>query len=151
MLMQRILSATVLTAVVAAHAVAATPEEKTSSDGIRYLSGGVGQAEVAAMREAAPDYDLGLVFATREGNYLANVRVTVSDRRGREILTTVTDGPMVLVDLPPGSYRVEASANGRTVTRDVSVPRAGHRQAILRLPAAQESPAASPGFAAGKS
>lgn len=99
------------------------------------------------MREAAPDYGLNLIFATARGDYLANVRVTVKDRSGQEVFSTLTDGPMLLAALPPGSYTVQASANGKTVTREVSVPKNGHRQAILRLPAADSGgapPAALP-------
>lgn len=109
------------------------PQEKVAPGGIRYVTGGVGANEAAAMRAAAPRYGLALVFATRTGAFQADVDVTVKDHNRKELLSVVS-GPILLLDLPPATYIVEANLNGATATRRVAVPARGHRQAVLQLP-----------------
>jgi hypothetical protein len=46
------------------------------------------------------------------------------------VLDTVSNGPFLLVKLPPGSYRLEATKDGQTKLRQVDV-RAGTHQNIL--------------------
>ena len=72
---------------------------------VRYLCGGVAQAEQEAMRAAERDHDLLLTFATATGQYLADVLVDISDDRGGPLLSARCDGPMMLVDLPKAGRR----------------------------------------------
>lgn len=105
----------------AGEAASAAPDPQTM-DGITYLCGGVGEDEAAYMKQAAMrDYDLMMTFAERSGNYMANVDVTIRDNRGNIVLETVCDAPMLLVDLPPGSYRLRAEADGRALERSARV------------------------------
>ena len=46
---------------------------------------------------------------TRYGDYLSDVKVTVDDQHGKEILRTTTAGPWLYADLPQGKYDVKAS------------------------------------------
>lgn len=110
---------------------AAAAAQQQQMEGIDYRSGGIGQAEQQAMREARDDYSLGMTFATRQGAYVADVDVMVKNASGDVMLTQQSQGPMLLVDLPAGRYTVEATANGRTLTQQVSVPASGHRQITL--------------------
>lgn len=91
-------------------------------DGVRYMTGGVGLGEREAMQRAASRFPLQMSFAERRnGQYLADVSVEVRDARGREVLDVPNAGPLLYVDLPPGSYRVSATFDGRTHTRNVRV------------------------------
>ncbi len=102
--------------------------EPQTKDGITYLCGGVGEDESAYMKQAAKrDYDLIMTFAERSGNYLANVNVTIRDNRGNTVLETRCDAPMLLVDLPAGSYRLHAEADGRAIERNARVVNAKGR------------------------
>jgi hypothetical protein len=89
-------------------------------DDITYVTGGFGQEESCAMRAAAGSYDLMLTFAKRDGSFVADVNVQIIDRSGRAVLQTVS-GPLLLVDLPAGKYRIAADYNGATRWRTVSV------------------------------
>lgn len=108
-------------------------EEKTSGD-IRYLSGGIGQEEAQAMREAARRYNLAMTFTIGTGQFVSDVKVVVKNKGGNVVLDTVSDGPMLLANLPPGPYTVEATFEGKTQTRKVTVAQNKHRQLILRWP-----------------
>ena len=39
----------------------------------------------------------------------------------------LVEGPLALAKLPPGAYRISATANGREQTRDATVARTGQR------------------------
>lgn len=95
------------------------------------IFGGVGAGSQQAMRQAAPQYGLGVTFATRSGDYVADVNVVIRDRQGRQVVSTVSEGPMMLVDLPAGRYEVEATYQGQEQQRQVTVPESGHRQVVM--------------------
>jgi hypothetical protein len=93
-----------------------------TSGGVRYMTGGVAVGERDAMQRAARDFNLRLAFTeARQGNYVAFVDVSVTDRNGREVLSIDDAGPWLYADLPPGSYTVRATYDGRTETRKVRI------------------------------
>lgn len=96
---------------VATGAVAKTPEVQEQGD-LRYVSGGIGEQERRAMHALATsmdeDFDAKIHLGTVSGHYLADARVRITDERGRTVIDTQTEGPLMLVDLPAGRYTVEA-------------------------------------------
>ena len=105
--------------------------ESQHAGGVRSLQGGVGQAEQQQMKDAASSYSLGLTFAADSGAYLADVAVRVLDAKGRAVFETTARGPIVLVDLPPGRYTVEASHQGRMQRSQVSLAQGKSRALTL--------------------
>lgn len=104
------------------------PQTKTDN-GIAYMSGGVGKPEAAAMKEEARHYPLSMIFSgAKDNEYLANVKVSIKNQAGKEMLSAVSDGPIMLVKLPAGKYKVAAEAHGKTLHRTVQVPARGDRQ-----------------------
>lgn len=86
-------------------------------------AGGVGSDEAANLKRAAREHNLEVTFATRDGSFLADVDVNIADARGRSLLSTTCDGPIMLVDLPKGgTYRISAQVNGREASGTVQVP-----------------------------
>ena len=131
MITTRILIAAILGAMLSAPALAAGPEEQTYGS-TRYLTGGVGQDEQQYMREAASRYPLAMTFTASTGQYLSDVKVTVKDRKGETVLSAVSAGPMMLVDLAPGQYTVEAAFEGKTQTRKVAIAKGQRQRLALR-------------------
>lgn len=114
-------------------APAALPEAQTEN-GISYMCGGVGSDAAESMKQAAKQHALMLTFATREGSYLSDVNVKIADARGRLLLDTTCDGPIMLLDLPKGGrYRISAEVNGKQESGTVQLgPRAkGKRLALV--------------------
>jgi hypothetical protein len=104
-------------------------QPKTVGD-VTYICGGVGQEEHQAITRDAKNHDVMLTFATRKGEFLADVNVEIADARGKPVLQATCDGPVMLVDLPKGGkYRVRAEASGYTLTKTVNVPE--HRRGRL--------------------
>ena len=117
-------------------AAAALPQPQTEN-GITYLTGGIGSDESAAMKAAAKDYPLSMVFSGGKHNaYLADVKVTIKDHAGKAMLDTVADGPIMLVRLPAGKYAVAAMRDGKTLHRIVQVKAKGDRQVHFHWPKA---------------
>lgn len=88
---------------------------------IPWMSGGIGDESRDAMRQAAADYNVLIVFSDRQGSYLADVPFTVAGRDGREILSGVSDGPLLHLRLPAASYRISAQLDGAWQNRQVRV------------------------------
>lgn len=99
---------------------------QTTPAGIGYLTGGVGDAQQQAMKNAMQDYNLRLTFARPErGAYLANVKVLI-DRAdegtaGSQVLAATATGPMMFVKLPAGEYRVRAELDGHVQAQTVRI------------------------------
>lgn len=127
----RIPIAVILAAFLSASALAAEPQEQTYGNA-RYVTGGIGQDEAEAMRQAASRYPLSMLFTAKTGQYLSDVKVTIKKKNGETVLSAVSDGPMMLVDLPPGQYTVEATAEDKTQTHKVALAKGKHQRLMLR-------------------
>lgn len=99
---------------------------------ISYLSGGVGKPEREQIKALEKDFNLKLVFSVADGKFLANVRVVMSDAKGRKLLEHVADGPFFLARLPAGEYGVAATVAGKTQTRTIKVAAGGLHTEHLR-------------------
>lgn len=100
---------------------ATTPGAEQTGGQVPHLSGGVGLDEREQMLAQEKNFNLKLTFAAQSGPYLANVDLAIRDAAGATLLTLASDGPIVLVQLPPGSYRIEASANGKAQQRNIRI------------------------------
>ncbi|MGH8565675.1 MAG: carboxypeptidase regulatory-like domain-containing protein [Gammaproteobacteria bacterium] len=96
------------------------PEVQTQN-GISYVTGGIGKEQSEALKMIAKDYDLMLTFATRDGEYLADVDVHIEDMNGNILVDTVSEGPLFLADLPAGRYKVTAAEEGISQIRVVNI------------------------------
>ena len=87
-----------------------------------YENGGIGHSEQEAMRKTANEWPLRMVFSARKDNeFEAGVKLLVTDDRGAPLLVLNSAGPMTYAKLPPGKYRVTATANGLTESREVTL------------------------------
>jgi hypothetical protein len=101
-------------------------------DGKAYVSGGVGEDEAQRMAALGNEYNLKLLFAAKDGHYLADVAVTISDARGGTVLEAVAEGPFLFTRLAPGKYQVAASYGGVAQKRDTTIAASGRRELIFR-------------------
>ncbi len=96
--------------VVAAFVLAASawgdvePMVKQTTDGISFITGGIGKDERAELRQQFKDYTLRLEIANKKGEYLYKARISLLDAQGKQLLEIDTEGPWLLVDLPAGQY-----------------------------------------------
>ena len=131
------LGAGALAVVLAAPVFAATLPAPKTEHGITYVSGGIGKDESQAMKAEQQNYPLSLVFAAGKRNeYLANVPVKIENRSGSTVLDTVSRGPIMLVKLPAGRYRIAAIRRGKALQRSAVVKVRGDTQVVFHWPEA---------------
>lgn len=97
----------------------AVPEMR-SEGAVRYACGGIGVDESTAMRAAMKSHPLSLLFARADGAYLADVSVTLTGAGGAPVNLRAS-GPVCLLNLPAGSYTVEAATEGASKRQTVTV------------------------------
>ena len=121
----------------ALHAVGATLPQPKMENGITYLSGGIGNDEAVAMKAEAKSYPLSMIFsAGKDNEYLADVRIAIKDKAGKEVLNAVSDGPIMLVKVPAGRYSIAAERNGKILHHTVRVNQKGDKQVNFHWPSA---------------
>lgn len=93
-----------------------------------YISGGAGNAETQALKHEARRFPLNLVFTEGTASaYLHHVEVTIRDSAGRALVHTVS-GPIMLVELPSGVYRISAASKAGAIERTVHIDATAFRR-----------------------
>jgi hypothetical protein len=104
------------------------PVEIQTSQGIQFYNGGAGLDERSEMSQI---YPLKVVLATDGGLYLNDAEIVISTTDGKEVFRAQADnGPWLVADVPPGSYSLEASLEGRTTAASVEVS-AGQKKVVV--------------------
>lgn len=103
---------------------------------VSYVSGGVGADEATAMKEAARAFPLEILFVEKAESgrraYSADNQVVVLDAGGNTVLNTSSDGPYMLIDLPPGRYTVVAEDDGRYQKQITRISPGGHQRIVFQ-------------------
>jgi len=93
------------------------------SGNVTFVTGGVGDEEIAALEAAKKDYNLHITSASASGGaFKGNTQITIRTKKG-DTLLTADSGPILLAKLPAGSYTVEATNDGKTEHRNITVGR----------------------------
>ena len=96
---------------------------------VDYLNGGIGTEQADRMRAMSADYPVQMTFAERNqgvDEFVADVHLRVSDTAGRTMLDLPAQGPIFLLQLPPGAYTVEAEHQGEVKTRRFEIAAGRH-------------------------
>jgi len=94
------------------------PIEHTGT--VAYLNGGAGLDEMAYLKSRSREFPLQVLFSGRGGEYVVADSVTVREG-GREVASVRDAGPLLMLQVPPGRYTVEARFGDSTERRVVSV------------------------------
>jgi hypothetical protein len=112
----------VCTGLVSGASLAQLPPSKTQGD-ISFITGGIGTDESSAMFAAAKKWSLLIEMSEIDGSgrgaWIAGIDIRVLNAKQQSILETVCDGPLMLLNVPPGQYIVEASYQGKLLKRSV--------------------------------
>jgi hypothetical protein len=97
-----------------------------------YLNGGIGADEQTTMRSLAKEFPLRIMFSEgKDGEFLADIPIVISDSSGNSIFGLVRAGPMLYVMLPKGRYKVTARFKGVTQTQQVTLAGSEGRDVYL--------------------
>jgi len=113
------------------------PQEHAQGN-VSYVSGGIGVDEADLMRQEASKYPLALEMATAAGGprdaYISDAKVDIRDASGHPVLSTTTQGPIMLVRLPSGTYTVDVDWRGTQKRKTVAVTGDRHQHVMLEFP-----------------
>lgn len=115
-------------------AAQAPPQKAVSQGNVPFVSGGIGVDSKQALKAREKEFNVKLIFTLVEGNYLADVGVTIKDAAGRTVVEQVADGPFFMAKLPPGNYSVTADYGGKAQTRKISASAKGLHTEYFRWP-----------------
>ena len=83
-------------------------------------------------------YPLKVVLVTAGGLYLNDAEIVISATGGKEIFRARADnGPWLVADVPPGSYSLKGSLEGRTSASSVRVTAGKNAVVTLRWKASE--------------
>jgi len=109
-------------------------QDGTTSQGYRYLSGGVSEEEQVSLHTQRGRFSLWVITAAKKsGAYLSDVQVRVTDSQRQVVFDAPLDGPWLLVDLPLGRYVVEARFDGETQQRVTTIHPGDHHQVFFHF------------------
>jgi hypothetical protein len=115
-------SAMLLPSVVSADDSALPPIQRAGQ--ISYISGGIGQDESTAMKAEAEKYPLSVTFTNHIDNrdaYASDVQVSIVKADSTPVFDVKSAGPLLLIDLPVGKYRVTAVSGENSKTLPVQI------------------------------
>jgi hypothetical protein len=118
-----------------AYQAAAVPRPAASvQPGVPVLSGGVGASDRAMIESQQQNYSLKLVYSGQGGAFLSDVNVNVYNKAGEQVLSTVTNGPILLAKLPAGTYKVTSIASGIEKSQNITVADNGLKTVQVSYP-----------------
>ncbi len=127
----RALFAGILAALLSAGAALAMPLEVQPFPGGRYVTGGTGGDEQEQMEKLRREFSLRILTARKKsGEYIADAKVTIM-KGGQLVLETVMTGPLMLVELPAGTYAVRVEVEGKPIDQTVTLAQRDHRELYL--------------------
>jgi len=116
--------ATSLGAGIASAQTPAVDTPRLASDRISIVNSGPGMDEVDKVKRLSQAYPLRVMLSGRGGDYYIADRFTLS-QRGQVVAEMREAGPWLLIDLPNGSYEMQAEFGDRSLRRTVQVARGG--------------------------
>jgi len=99
------------------------PDAKVSQ-GIEYISGGIGSEESDAMLVLGKKWPLVLEFSQDHPQrplWVADVTVKILDQKKKIVFEALSDGPIMLLKMNPGKYDAEYSFEGKVLKRSLVV------------------------------
>jgi hypothetical protein len=99
------------------------PEAKISQ-GIEYISGGIGSEESDAMLALGKKWPLVLEFSQDHPQrplWVADVTVKILDQKKKVVFEALSEGPIMLLKISGGKYDAEYSFEGKVLKRSLAI------------------------------
>lgn len=112
---------------------ASTPKPAQKTE-ITYVSGGICAEEVNFMKGIAQHFPLEIVLVQQEEGkevYIADVNVSLQNAQQEEVLSVVTEGPFLFVNLPDGKYTITAIYHDVEQKKQVNISKKHSRVVLL--------------------
>lgn len=104
------------------------------SQGISYISGGVGEGESEAILTESKQWPLLLELSQLEngrGVWIFGAKIKVLNAKNQVIFDAQADGPYMLINLTAGQYQIEASYQGSIQKKSVLIQGSGPQKLAI--------------------
>lgn len=113
-------------------AIPPLPIEPQMAGNVQYLSGGIGEEELAELQSEKHNYNVHVLMNEKSGAYVGGVTVQVSSGKNTQVFSAENVGPYLYFSLPPGHYTLTATSHmGEQRMTRFTVP--AHASANLHL------------------
>jgi hypothetical protein len=102
-------------------AIPALPLEVQTAGGITYITGGVGDEEVAQLKATEKEYNLHILMSAPGGAFISDVSLHIADASGKEVLASDGVGPYFYAKLPVGAYTIVLTSEGESKKLPVKI------------------------------
>jgi hypothetical protein len=97
-----------------------SPAKVTADDGVVFVTGGIGEEQQEGLRAVANQYNLKLAFVAKNRGLIGgDVKLKVRNSRGVTVLETTAPAPCLFAKVPPGTYRVLADYQEKTLDKTI--------------------------------
>ncbi len=97
-----------------------------------YMTGGIGEEDVAVMRSHAKQYTLNFLFSEgTSGRSVTDVNVNIYNEQSESVFRIVGSKPMLYVNLPAGTYTILANNAGQKLRHKFTVEDNVNQRIIL--------------------
>jgi hypothetical protein len=108
------------------------PKTVITPTGVAYMTGGIGEEEVAVMKPQAKKFTLNLLFSEGNvGRWVTNVNVNIYDEASHLVFRIVGAKNVLYVNLPAGTYTILANNNGNKLRHKVTLESGVNQKVIL--------------------
>jgi hypothetical protein len=98
--------------------------ESQNYQGIQYITGGIGSEESDAIIELGKKWPLTLEFSQdhpQRSLWVADVAVKITNEKQKVIFNVMSEGPVLLINLEPGTYNMEFIFEKRPLKRKIKI------------------------------
>ena len=107
-------------------AIPALPLEEQVSNGVSFINGGIGDEELAELKNKAGEFNLHVMLSAPKGEYISDVSLRILDSAGATLVSVDDAGPYFYAHMNAGHYTLETTnANGEKKAIKLAVPEKG--------------------------
>ena len=108
------------------------PKTRSTPTGIAYMTGGIGEEEVAVMKPQAKKFTLNLLFSEgMVGRWVADINVNIYDEASNLVFRIVGAKNVLYVNMPAGTYTILANNNGQKLRHKVTLEDNVNQKVVL--------------------
>ena len=113
-------------------ASASLPKTRNSPTGIAYMTGGIGEEEVAVMKPQAKKFTLNLLFSEGVvGRWVTDINVNIYDEASNLVFRIVGAKNVLYINLPAGTYTILANNAGNKLRQKVTLEANTNQKLVL--------------------
>ena len=105
---------------------------RNSAQGLKYITAGIGEEEVAAMKRQAKNFTLNLLFSEGVvGRWVTDVNVNIYNEASQLVFRIVAAKNVLYVNLPAGTYTILANNAGQKLRHKVTLEDNVNQKVVL--------------------